>query len=79
NLRQYIKRTQKKSLYRQQKLIKILIQWYRRNYDFEAAHKANATRLAELVAYHEERPFDTSEIELIRLEEWMEQKRQNEA
>ncbi|MEL7340886.1 MAG: hypothetical protein AAGM67_10400, partial [Bacteroidota bacterium] len=76
NLRQYIKRTQKKSLYRQQKLIQILIQWYRRNYDFEAAQKANATRLAELVAYHEERPFDTSEIELIRLEEWMEDKRQ---
>ncbi len=74
NLRQYIKRTQKKSLFRPQKLIQILIQWYKRSYDFEAAAKANEGRLAELAAYHEEHPFDTSELELIRLEEWMAQK-----
>lgn len=72
NLKQYLKRTQKKSAFRQQKLIRILMQWYKRGYNFRQI--TTEPLFQELAQFHESEPFDPTDLELIRLEEWMQQK-----
>ncbi len=72
NLKQYLKRTQRKSAFRQQSLIRILMYWYKQSYDFHATTRQE--RFVALAHYHAEEPFDTNDLELIRLEEWMKEK-----
>jgi hypothetical protein len=74
NLKQYIKRTQKKSFFRQQTLLQILMQWYKRNYDFVQTVASSKQKFKDLTQFHQKQPFDTSDLELVRLEEWMREK-----
>jgi tetratricopeptide (TPR) repeat protein len=75
NMRQFIKRSQKNSeLYRPMILIRILMEWFRKSYDFGKTLPSIRTKLQELKTFHDENPFRTSDFELIRLELWMEEK-----
>ena len=75
NMRQFVKRSQKNSeFFRSMILIRILMAWYRNDYQFGKTLNQIRPKLLELDAYHDDQPFRTSDFELIRLEQWMEQK-----
>ncbi|MDX1906256.1 MAG: hypothetical protein SF053_04420 [Bacteroidia bacterium] len=75
NMRQYLKRTQqKKGLVRPNALIQILMSWYKHHYDFRQTVIDIQTRLDKLEHHHTTTPFDTSDFELIRLEQWLQDK-----
>ena len=75
NMRQFVKRTQKKSdLYRPMKLIQILMEWHKNSLDIKKTHSSIKRQLSDLQNYHKEIPFDPSTGELIRLENWMAEK-----
>ena len=72
NMRQFIKRTQKnQELERPITLIKILIKWYRKSYDFQSTLEHVGPELAVLESLEKEKTFLNSNFELIRLEHWM--------
>ncbi len=75
NMRQFIKRTQKDSnLYRPMKLIQILMEWHKNSLDIRTTVKGIQRQLRDLQSYHKDIPFDPATGELIRLENWMENK-----
>ena len=75
NMRQFIKRTQKKKeLFRPSTLIKILIDWYKCNYNFKQTLETAESKFKELADFHVIVPFKTMDFELIRLENWMQGK-----
>lgn len=75
NMRQFIKRTQKKSdLYRAMILISILMDWHKNDLDIKKTFPAIQRHLNKLKSFHEEFPFNPTATELIRLESWMEEK-----
>ena len=72
NMRQFVKRTQKKSnLYRPMKLISILMEWHKNSLNLAQTVKSIQRQLRDLQSYHEDIPFDPATGELIRLENWM--------
>ena len=76
NMRQFVKRTQRNhALIRSMTLIKILMSWYKRSYDFEATFKVIRPELDKLNAFHADQPYlASSDFEMIRLEHWMKEK-----
>ena len=72
NIRQFIKRThQGEEIFRPLTLIKILMKWYRHNYNFGETVIDSKVEFDALEDYHNLFPFDTSDFELIRLEKWL--------
>jgi len=72
NIRQFIKRThQGEEIFRPLTLIKILMKWYRHNYNFGETVTDSKEEFDALEEYHKLYPFDTSDFELIRLEKWL--------
>lgn len=75
NMRQFVKRTHKKSdLYRAMILISILMDWHKNDLDIKRTYPAIQRQLKKLKSFHEEFPFNPTATELIRMENWMEDK-----
>jgi tetratricopeptide (TPR) repeat protein len=75
NMRQFIKRTQKnKELFRPITLIKVLIKWYKNNYDFEKTLTLTQDELSKMEENILSSSMRNDKFELIRLEEWMKTK-----
>ncbi len=74
NMKQYVKRTQQKQVgHRPGQLIQLLLRWLHQHYDFaQTLHKTS--RLPAPAGSNPDAPYDPSDFELIRLEEWMQGK-----
>jgi len=71
NMRQYVKRSQKDAqLLRPNALIKILLKWYKYDFQFKKTLKQVQPLLKELHSLEEYNPILTSGFELVRLEQW---------
>jgi tetratricopeptide (TPR) repeat protein len=76
NMRQFVKRTQKNSeLYRPMKLIQILMEWHKNSLDPKKTIQAAKRQFADLKEFHQNIPFDPSTGELLRLENWLLEKK----
>lgn len=72
NMRQFVKRTQKNSdIYRPMKLIQILMEWHKNSLDIKKTLGSSKRILSDLNEYHTQIPFDPSNGELTRFEDWM--------
>lgn len=75
NMRQFVKRTQKNSeIYRPMKLIQILMEWHKNSLNIKKTVAGIKRILTDLEDYHQQFPFDPSSGELIRLEDWLQNK-----
>lgn len=72
NMRQFVKRTQKnQEAYRPISLTKVIMKWYKNNYDFQKTLAGTKAQLAELDALQALYPASNPDQELIRLDTWM--------
>lgn len=77
NMRQFIKRTHKnQQLSRPDYLVRLLIRWYRLNYNFAQTLEEFSQDIREQQAAMDPQGAIGPGFELIRLEDWMEQKRE---
>ncbi|MCB0855533.1 MAG: tetratricopeptide repeat protein [Bacteroidetes bacterium] len=75
NMRQFIKRTQKnQELMRPITLTKVLIKWYKNNYDFAKTLEITRSELEKMEESVRKSSMRNDKFELIRLEEWMREK-----
>lgn len=72
NMRQYVKRTQRtQEEHRPISLVKVMMKWYKNNYDFEKTLAGTKSQLEELNALQASNPPGNPDQELIQLETWM--------
>ena len=55
-------------------LISILMEWHKNNLDLEKAYPVIRKKMDKLNSYHKDIPFDPNSTELVRLENWIEEK-----